>query len=478
MKQIFKNNLYQIVFISLLLIITSTGCGRKKTDIQKGHSKYYVSLEGNDNNSGEYRSPFRTVKKGVSMLKAGDTLMVASGNYGYEYDINILTSGTKKAPIVIMTEKPGSVILKGPRKKGEEDYRGDGGAAFSIINHSNIVLDGFYISDYAEGVKLNGLSNSKTNPHNVLVQNCIFNNNGEVGVQCSRVDSVIIKNCQFISDKIQKKGYIVAVQDYGCNFYYCNNALIENCYFYGAHHQSLSFKEGDKNCTARRNIFEGAQYTAIYLGQNKRFDARPDNDNPTCENLIAEFNIVRPAKGFRVKSPLRVENCNNAIVRYNYFEGFDETAKTGGINIWNEALGKIEIYDNILAFGVKNRYSAGILLQMGQADETDISIRNNTFYDIEQDLLTERYRGDKTEGFSFEKNISYKCKYYKKDDRKNFRGNPHFVSGDPLQLPIASKPKKPNFELYYNKLTLPFRLSKNSNAKGYGVQFKEHSFAK
>ncbi len=472
MKSLIAKYFHKLIFLTVIITAGFLSC-TKPLHTVKGGKKYFVSLNGNDSYDGRIKTPFRTIKKGASVLNKGDSLIVLPGNYGYEYEIQLLHSGTKDKPIVIMAKKPGSVYLKGPRKAGDEDYTGENGIAFNIINRSYIVIDGFNISDFEVAINLDGQPNpDNSNPHDVVVEHCILHNNGGTGVQTSRVDSTVISNCQFISDKVQKKGYIVAVQDYGCNFYNCNNALVENCYFFGAHHQSLSFKEGDKNCTARRNIFEGAQYTAIYLGQNKRFDARPDNDNPTCENLTAEYNIVRPAKGFRVKSPLRVENCNNAIVRYNYFEGFDETAKTGGINIWNEALGKIEIYDNILAFGVKNRYSAGVLLQMGQADDTNISIRNNTFYDIEQDLLTERYRGDKTEGFSFEKNISYKCKYYNKDDGKNFRGNPHFASGDPLQLPIAAKPKKPDFDWYYNKLTLPFKLSKNSNAKGYGVQFK------
>ncbi len=458
------------IYLLIVLIIFSVGCTTKKDE---SIHKYFVALNGNDTNIGSMKAPFRTIKKGVSVLSLGDTLIVSAGNYGHEYDINISTSGTKEFPIVIMAERSGSVILKGLRKQGEEDYSEKGGIVFNVINASYVIIDGFYITDYSVGVNLMGkVQNEKDRPHSIIVKRCVFNNNGEAGVQTSRVDSTIISECQFISDKIQKKDYIIAVQDYGCNFFNTKYSIVEGCYFFGAHHQSLSFKEGNKNCIARRNIFEGAQYTAIYLGQNRRADATNNNANPVCENITAEYNIVRPAKGFRVKSPLRVDNCKNAIIRNNYFEGFDETNNTGGINVWNEALGKIEIYNNILAFGKKNEHSAGISLELGGSSEVNVLIHNNTIYNVVRDLELARYRGDDTEqNFSFEKNIAYKCKHSKVSLKNNFIENPEFINGTPLQLSISVKPEKKKFSSYYQKLTKPFYLKHNSKAKGFGVKF-------
>ena len=43
---------------------------------------YYVAIAGSDSNSGGQSSPFRTVKKGISILKPGDTLYIRAGNYG------------------------------------------------------------------------------------------------------------------------------------------------------------------------------------------------------------------------------------------------------------------------------------------------------------------------------------------------------------------------------------------------------------
>ena len=464
-----KNNI-EIILLILLATMILTSCNTRSVT---QHIKYYVSLEGNDGNSGNSNAPFRTIKKGVSALSSGDTLLVRSGNYGNELSIDITKSGTKENPIVIMAEEPGTVFLKGLREKGAEDYTGkDEGIVFNVLNSSNIIIDGFYISDFSVGVNVLGSSKQEqTTAHNVTVRRCIFNNNGEVGVQTARADSTLVIDCQFISDLVQKDGYIVSVQDYGCNFYNTSYSIVEDCYFYGAHHQAVSFKEGNKDCVVRRNIFEGAQYTAIYLGQNRRADTTPDNANPMCENIIAEYNIVRPAKGFRVKSPLRVDNCKNAIVRYNYFEGFDETNNTGGINVWNEALGTVEIYNNILAFGQENEHSCGISLEYGGSSDVKILIHNNTIYKVVQDLCLDRYRGDATEGFTFEKNISFLCKHNLKYRDNNFVDNPGFVNEAPKQFPIATAPVKHNFDSYYKMLTEPFELKKNSKAKEFGVQF-------
>lgn len=464
----FIKNIFSVFIVIAVILFVSCGVSHNKIP-----HKYYVSLEGSDASNGSMEAPFRTIKKGVSVLSASDTLVVKSGNYGHEYDINITASGTKENPIVIMAEKPGKVFLKGLRKEGEEDYLGEDGIVFGVLNSSNIVVDGFYISEYSVGVNIIGHpKEGEENPKNVVVKNCIFENNGEAGVQTSRADSTLISNCQFISDLVQKEDHIVSVQDYGCNFFNTQYSKIENSYFYGAHHQAVSFKEGNKNCIVSKNIFEGAQYTAIYLGQNRRADITPDNDNPVNENLIAEYNIVRPTKGFRVKSPLRVDNCKNAIVRYNYFEGFDETNNTGGINVWNEALGKIEVYNNILAFGRDNEYSAGVSLELGSSSDAEILIHNNTIYNVVQDVKLDRYRGDDTAGYSFENNISYKCRITLANKSNNFVGNPEFVNGNPVQQPILSTPAKPEFNLFYKKLTEPFGLKKDSGAEGFGVQFK------
>ena len=451
---------------------------------------YHVSLTGNDMNSGTIKAPFRTIKKGITFLKAGDTLLVHPGNYGYEYNIRFNVSGTKEKPIVVMAEKAGTVILNGPRKPNEVECSQydelNEGSCFINANASNIVIDGFNISNYSVGIE-NGIwgNRSTTIPHNITIKNCVLHNNGSVGIQNYRVAYVQVINCTFMSDEMPQRRGWNAIQDYGVNFYSCNNSIVENSYFYGEHNQALAFKEGDSDCVARKNIFEGIGHFGIFLGQNRLSDETEDNKNPTCKNLIAEYNIIRrtnglnqvePKRKYRMKTPIVIDNVDGAVVRNNYIEGFDDGNKTCGINIYNEARGKIEIYNNIIAFGVPNLMSGGIFQDWGFENKNDVEIHHNTFYKVSTDFINLRHEADII--WHFTKNLAYKTPFYESNTDKeyntaNFRGNPQFINGDPVQQTITTKADKKDFELYYHQLTDQFKLKEGSPAQGFGVQFNK-----
>src|SRR5262249_45232346 len=57
------------VTLALTTAITPTG------------NTYYVATNGNDSNPGTISQPFRTIKKGIGILNAGDTLYIRSGTY-------------------------------------------------------------------------------------------------------------------------------------------------------------------------------------------------------------------------------------------------------------------------------------------------------------------------------------------------------------------------------------------------------------
>ena len=56
-------------------------------------SVFYVATTGNDSNPGNQSAPFKTLKKGVSVLRLGDTLYVRGGIYA-ESLINNIPSGS------------------------------------------------------------------------------------------------------------------------------------------------------------------------------------------------------------------------------------------------------------------------------------------------------------------------------------------------------------------------------------------------
>ncbi len=70
---------------------------------------YYVSTTGSDSNSGTLASPFRTIAKAVSVVKAGETIYVRGGTYSLTTTITLDRSGTDNGLISLLAypgEKP------------------------------------------------------------------------------------------------------------------------------------------------------------------------------------------------------------------------------------------------------------------------------------------------------------------------------------------------------------------------------------
>src|SRR5262249_9054298 len=79
------------VTLALTTAITPTG------------NTYYVATNGNDSNPGTISQPFGTIKKGIGILNAGDTLYIRSGTYNEVIDDRFQTvnSGTASQRITI-----------------------------------------------------------------------------------------------------------------------------------------------------------------------------------------------------------------------------------------------------------------------------------------------------------------------------------------------------------------------------------------
>jgi hypothetical protein len=338
---------------------------------------YYVSLKGDDTNKGmTEEAAFRTIKKGASVLKAGDTLIIKSGDYGSE-QVRLRAGGKKGSPITIKAEQPGKAIMTGT----------GGGRAFRIIDISHIVIEGITITRYSQGINIRRSSH-------ITVRKCIFLNNNASGITLNdgnpkelklSHDHLFTEN-QFLDYSEKGPGSPTVgkgIQDYGLCMYFSSKVEVTNNYFYGHHHQCCSFKEIMVDCRAANNVFDGFYFTAIYLGQN-------DDDNrkslycKRSRNLVAEGNIFRPTKKYRAKNSVVVANCTNAIVRNNFVDSIwgtdvdlhDKTRNVGvttnfpagGIHIAPCSTGT-KVYGNVII----NATKPGILIRTG-----DCEIYNNT----------------------------------------------------------------------------------------------------
>ncbi|NQT27336.1 right-handed parallel beta-helix repeat-containing protein [candidate division KSB1 bacterium] len=100
--------------VLILVILLGTRCGKKNsTAPERIPQKYYLSLEGNDNNAGSEDSPWATFSFAIGKLKAGDILTVLSGRYDVDEMITISRRGKEDAWITILGETGETVTIDG-----------------------------------------------------------------------------------------------------------------------------------------------------------------------------------------------------------------------------------------------------------------------------------------------------------------------------------------------------------------------------
>ena len=357
---------------------------------------YYVALWGNDNWPGTSPdSAWRHIAYGTQKILAGDSLIIMPGNYGDENAV-IAHSGTPSDPIVIRGDVYNQVIMEGD---------GDGNG-IRIEGNSHIIIENIKFTNYSSGIFIYHEGSY------ITVRRCIFIENNAGGFLTWGTSSDISKCHHLIATENWFSDY-TDKQDYGIYFCYATNVLANNNYFFGWHHQALSFKRRVHYGIARHNIFEGFRYTALYLGQN--LDAPGDTNR--CRYLIAEGNVFRPALGYRAKRPIWVSNVEYAVVRNNFMEGKDsvdggwgegialgdyesgyEPANPTHITIYNNVMRRIggtttnpgiRVYHDCHDVRVFNNAFANCAYGLGFEKEDTVLFQHNIFYNYRHGMVRE-----------------------------------------------------------------------------------------
>src|ERR1043166_10265653 len=88
---------YQLALSAIIFIVLFT-CGVLHPSAATA-ATYYVATTGNDANPGTQAQPFRTIQKGLNVLRASDTLYLRGGTYAESINSNNQTipSGTSWA---------------------------------------------------------------------------------------------------------------------------------------------------------------------------------------------------------------------------------------------------------------------------------------------------------------------------------------------------------------------------------------------
>jgi hypothetical protein len=274
--------------ISLICIFTIALFGCKKSMIEEPISEtnkeitpilkntsiiYYVSPDGNDNNSGLADAPFKTIQKAADLVNPGDTVIIKDGVYtsSSETMVNINKGGTADRYITFKAEHKWGTILDGGNVSS---YGINLGSGVSYVNFLNLEIKGFLWMG-------------------------IFCNNGT-----SLSSYITIRGC-----KIHDIGRVFDQGDYGrCAIYFSK----------GNHHwtitQNYIYNTGRTNTT---DDFRMNKDHAVYIG------TAHSSEEASHDNVIT-YNVMYGTSG----NTLNIGSYNDLIA--NNISAWPNMNKAGG----------------------------------------------------------------------------------------------------------------------------------------------------
>lgn len=129
---------------------------------------YYVATNGNDWYPGTSTQPFRTIRKGTTVLASGDTLIIRSGVYPERIVDGIPSGLSATAPTTVKGETAGAVVL---RPSGSGNVIGFNKDRSDILLEA-LVLDVAALTGEAAGLRTNNTGNVRR----LVLRNSIIRN--------------------------------------------------------------------------------------------------------------------------------------------------------------------------------------------------------------------------------------------------------------------------------------------------------------
>jgi parallel beta-helix repeat protein len=186
---------------------------------------FYVATTGNDSNAGTQALPFNTIKKGVSVLTPGDTLLIRGGSYVGPGQFDGTPSGTSWAQPVTVKAFPGETVTIIAVTSGDHVIN------LSRNNH-HIILDGLIVDAQKIGnnpIKIHS-EGTYESAHHIRVQNSTVKNGTGQGVMVpGKAETGGCCN-EFINVKVYGNGTSTQF-DHGMYFSTSDN-IVDGCEIY------------------------------------------------------------------------------------------------------------------------------------------------------------------------------------------------------------------------------------------------------
>lgn len=150
-------------FVACTVLLTAAAAGA---------ADYYVDPAGSDAGPGTESAPWRSIQRAADLMVPGDTAYVRSGTF--RESVSLTRSGTPGSPVRFMAAPGAAPVLDGTGGL----YAGF--TTNSILDVSDIVIDGFTIRNYSSF----GIVAWSTNDRWTL-RNLLIHDNGDEGIRLS-----------------------------------------------------------------------------------------------------------------------------------------------------------------------------------------------------------------------------------------------------------------------------------------------------
>lgn len=213
---------------------------------------FYVATSGNDANPGTLASPFRTIAKGLAVIRAGDTLYIRGGTYneGINSNHQTIPTGTSWSDAPLISGYSGETVVLTGHLNMDHSY-------IQYVVFSNLVLDG-------------GAASFFNGAHHVRLQNSVVKNAATQGIHGAYTSDI-----QFINLKVHNNGS--TKYDHGI-YAAIKNMLIDGCEFYdnsgyGIHIYDTSGSRADNSIIRNNRVYNnrGAAGVILSYGTNIQF---------------------------------------------------------------------------------------------------------------------------------------------------------------------------------------------------------------
>lgn len=321
--------------------------------------KYYVALDGNDNNPGTEKQPWRTITKAANTVVPGNTVYVKEGIYNEH--ILLRNSGSSGRDITFTTYPGDNVTIDGT---GISLGFWDG--LVHIYGASYIKLSGFRIIN-SKFMGIMVTSDYGTNlPTNISIEKNHIINTASSAIYIEDGRSIIIDRNEITKaqtmEELNKQTAETITLARTDGFEIKNNILYENNF------ENINAKEGSSNGKIHNNDISQHESTGIYV------DAwsTAAHDIEIFNNKIHDGRASGRGVSLAVENGGSLKNIQvyNNVIYNNAATGIDISWYSAGI-IDNISIMSNTIYNN----GLLDEWGGGISADYSSA--TNVIIRNN-----------------------------------------------------------------------------------------------------